>query len=130
MSQSGEHSAQSGDSNAEVDPSALNEFAKLRTQFVIPILEEGRMRALVALSVSLEVTPGFQERVFSLEPKLRDAFLRVLFRHANSGGFDGNYIDRRVMDDLRGSLFQAAKLHLGDSLIAVLILDIVRQDVG
>ncbi|MFQ5624649.1 MAG: flagellar basal body-associated FliL family protein [Paracoccaceae bacterium] len=109
---------------------AAREFAKLANPVVVPVLEDGRMKSLVVLSISLEVQPGFKEQVYSMEPKLRDAFLKVMFRHSNSGGFQGNFTERRAMRDLRGSLREAAAALLGDKLVDVLILDIVRQDVG
>ena len=60
---------------------------------------------------------------------LRDMFLQVMFNHANSGGFDGAFTSGEKMNDLRGSLFQAAVKVLGPIATDVLVIDIVRQDV-
>jgi hypothetical protein len=104
------------------------EFVKLNNQFVVPVVAEGRVAALVVMSVSLEVAPGAREAVFSHEPKLRDSFLRVLFDHANAGGFDGIFTTSENLGTLRMALLEAARSVLGDRVADVLILDMMRQD--
>lgn len=104
------------------------EYVKLNNQFVVPILEGQAIRALVILSLSLEVGAGNSEKVFQQEPKLRDEFLRVLFDHANTGGFDGAFTASGRMEGLREALGKGAQMVLGDTARGVLILDIIRQD--
>lgn len=104
------------------------EFVKLNNQFVVPVVHDGLVGALVVLSVSLEVRSGTRERVFASEPKLRDAFLHALFDHANAGGFDGTFTSPTNLRTLRTSLFEAARAVLGGSVSDVLITDMVRQD--
>jgi len=114
---------------SEPAPEATNTaFVKLNNQFVVPVVEGDRIASLVVLSLSLEVSEGFQETVFSQEPKLRDAFLQVMFDHANTGGFDGAFTSSGKMDNLRSALQEAAKKLLGEQLVGVLIVDVVRQD--
>ncbi|ROU03244.1 flagellar basal body-associated FliL family protein [Histidinibacterium lentulum] len=105
------------------------EYVRLNNQFVVPVVDEARVEALVVLSLSLEVTSGSRETVFSREPKLRDAFLQVLFDHANIGGFSGNFTSSSNMRVLRSGLRESAQDVLGERIIDVLIIDIVRQDV-
>lgn len=105
------------------------EYVRLNNQFIVPVVEEARVVSLVVLSLSLEVTPGSREMIFSREPKLRDAFLQVLFDHANIGGFSGNFTSSSNMRVLRTGLRESAQAILGDRIIDVLIIDIVRQDV-
>jgi flagellar basal body-associated protein FliL len=112
----------------EQEPGAPTEFAELGSQFVVPVLDEGSMRALVLVSLSLEVTEGSTGQVHSIEPRLRDSFLQVLFDHANSGGFDDRFTQSDRMSLLRYSLREAAQRLLGPILIDVLIVDIVRQE--
>ncbi len=104
------------------------EFVKLNNQFIVPVVEGGAVRALVILSVSLEVKGGTTQEAYNLEPKLRDGFLKVLFDHANSGGFDGTFTNANTMEILHVALFEAARSVLGDTVSDVLITDIVRQD--
>ncbi|MFZ5709235.1 MAG: flagellar basal body-associated FliL family protein [Pseudomonadota bacterium] len=104
------------------------EYAKMNNQFVIPVVEDGQVAALVILSLSLEVTAGSTESVYALEPKLRDGFLEVLFAHANAGGFAGTFTETANMDALRAALLEVAKKSLSERVSDVLITDIVRQD--
>jgi hypothetical protein len=104
------------------------EYVKINNQFVIPIVSDGVVTSLVILTLSLEVNLGTTQKVYSLEPKLRDAFLQVLFDHANMGGFNGAFTDSNNMDLLRNALFETAHKILGDDVSNVLISDIIRQD--
>lgn len=106
------------------------EYVKLNNQFVVPLIDGGRVASMVILGLSLEVTAGSKDRVYAVEPKLRDLYLRVMFDHANAGGFAGTFTDRSRLDALRATLAEVSRPLLGDSLSEVLIEDIVRQDNG
>lgn len=110
------------------DPATVRDYVKLNNQFVIPVVEDKKVNALVVLSLSLEVTAGGQELIYEREPKIRDSFLQVLFDHANSGGFDGAFTNGRNMTILRDALRESAISTLGKVVTDVLIIDIVRQD--
>lgn len=113
---------------ASVDVSTEREYAKLNNQFIIPLVEEGTVASLVVMSLNLEVTIGSRTAIFAAEPKLRDRFLQVMFDHANTGGFSGNFTTGTNMRVLRNDLLRVAKDVSGDRVTDVLILDIVRQD--
>lgn len=115
---------------AETDPDApsAHEYVKLNNQFVVPVVEDGEVSALVILSISLEVATGSTEQVYAREPKLRDSFLQVLFDHANAGGFRGAFTQSNNMDVLRSGLLEIARKVMGATVSDVLIVDIVRQD--
>lgn len=120
--------APDAEQKAPVAPATLPEYVRLSNQFVVPVVEGGRVSAMVILSLSLEVRPGSTEGVFAREPKLRDAILQVLFDHANAGGFRGAFTDGSNLVILRQALREAATRVLGDNVTDVLIADIVRQD--
>jgi flagellar FliL protein len=123
----GEHAA--GEDGEEAEPEeGAPEYVKMNNQFVIPVVEDSRVAAMVVLSLSLEVAAGNTEMVYQREPKLRDAFLQVLFDHANVGGFSGSFTDGSNLLMLRTSLKEAAALVLGPVVSDVLITDIARQD--
>lgn len=104
------------------------EFSELNRQFVISLLKDERVSALVVASLVVEMLEGQGTEVFTHEPKLRDAFLQVMFVHAQSGGFDGAFTSGPAMLDLKMRLKEVAKPILGDGLVDVLITEIVRQD--
>ena len=109
--------------------SGRHEFVQLNNQFVVPLVEGDRIGAMVVLSLSVEVDRGGAQTVYALEPKLRDGFLQVLFDHANRGGFDGEFTNANSMGVLRRVLLETARDRLGQSVHAILITEIARQDV-
>ncbi|WP_050526122.1 flagellar basal body-associated FliL family protein [Pseudorhodobacter aquimaris] len=111
----------------EETPSAT-EFAKLNNQFVVPVVEDGRVASLVIMSLSVEVSIGGTETVYLQEPKLRDALLQVLFDHANAGGFKGVFTDGANLTLLRHALLEVTQKVLGEIAHGILISDIARQD--
>lgn len=104
------------------------EYLKLTKQFVVPIVEDDQIAAMVTMSLSLEANPSITEDFYAIEPKLRDGFLRVLFDHANSGGFDGVFTQSDNLGVLRKSLLEIARKDLGDDVSQVLIMSVNRQD--
>ena len=110
------------------DPDSPFEYVRLNNQFVVPLIRHGSVRSLVVLSLTIEVETGENELVYDREPRLRDALLRVMFAHANVGGFDGSFTSVEAMAPLREGLREAARQVLGDVAHDVLIVDIVRQD--
>ncbi len=105
------------------------EYIKLNNQFIVPVVSEARVASMMVIALSVEVPEGRSEEVYSREPKLRDAFLQVLFDHANVGGFTGTFTSARNLDLLRRALRETAQGHFGDLIQDVLITDIARQDV-
>jgi len=105
------------------------DYVKMNNQFVVPVVSDGRISALVVMSLNLEVETGQSEAIYQREPKLRDAFLQVMFDHANTGGFNGSFTASLNMDVLRNALRETAQKTVGSIVTDVLIMDIVRQDV-
>ena len=105
-----------------------HDYVKLNNQFVVPVVLNGQVASMVILALSLEVVVGGTEQVYALEPKLRDVFLQVLFDHANSGGFTGDFTASRNMVVLRDALREVAIKTLGATVTDVLITDVARQD--
>jgi len=114
--------------DAPVAP-AGRDYARINNQFVVPLVSDGRVTALMVMALSVEVLSGSQDLVFTHEPKLRDAFLQVMFDHANIGGFDGTFTSSSNMNSLRNALRSAARDALGSQITDVLIVEIVRQDI-
>lgn len=105
------------------------EYVRLNNQFIVPIVRNGAVRSLVVMGLNVEVDIGQSSLVFQQEPRLRDSFLRVMFAHANIGGFDGQFTEAAAMAPLREALLEAAQSILGGSTTHdVLITDITRQD--
>ena len=110
------------------DEGATKAFIKLSNQFVIPVVEDDRIRSLVVIALSLEVPTALTEDVYAREPKLRDVFLRAMFDHANIGGFEGNFTESQRLAILRRALLESARSVMGKDVSDVLITEIARQD--
>lgn len=110
------------------DKEISQEYLKLTKQFVVPVVAEDEISALVTMSLSLEMRPGLAEAFYEIEPKLRDRFLQVMFDHANSGGFDGAFTRSDNLAALRKALLEAAQKDLGQDVSNVLIMSVSRQD--
>lgn len=109
-------------------PAAVStDYIKLNNQFVVPIVAREKIEAVIVMSLSLEVPSGQSEAVYRHEPKLRDAFLQVMFDHANMGGFAGVFTDTARLDALRAGLLDVASQILDDEIESILITDFVRQ---
>lgn len=58
----------------EPDPEPIpledREYARMNNQFVVPVVKDDRVNALMVMSLSIEVAAGGQEAVFSHEPRL------------------------------------------------------------
>jgi hypothetical protein len=113
-----------GDGEAGAD----REYVKIGRQIIIPVVNKGETQALMLFDLAVGVPSSMTERIYATEPRLRDAFLRVLFEMSYTGAFSGTYTDERVVEELRGKLRAAARRLVGDAVGEVLILDIMRQE--
>lgn len=123
----GDKKKASKDKDGEPEEATV-EYVKLPNQFVVPVVHGEKITSLVVLTLNIEVEAGTSEAVRQREPKIRDLFLRVLFDHANMGGFRGSFTKSENMDLLREALREVAQKEMGEIITDVLILDIVRQD--
>lgn len=97
--------------------------------FVVPVFRDDQIVAMVVASVAVEVGAESGSKIEEIEPRLRDQFLEAMFRHANTGGFDGAFTAGQKMTDLRSALLAAAQAVMGAEAVSdVLITEIARQD--
>lgn len=127
-SKTSEKGTEIGPSENGKEGSEEKEYVRLANQFVVPVIERGKIRSLVVLTISIETSPGHQEEIFAKQPKLRDSFLEVLFDYSNTGGFAGAFTNTTALQSLKADLTRVARRELGEFVDAVLIEDIMRQD--
>lgn len=114
---------------AQAMPADEMTYVALAKPFVVPVFAGERVVAMVVVSVSIATTLDGAPVVDAVQPRLRDHFLTALFRHANSGGFDGSFTSGQKMDDLRSALLRAAREVMTDTPVGeVLITEIARQE--
>lgn len=120
-----EHAAEEKISEEEAQ---TRSFVKIGRQTIVPVVEDGQTRALMLFELAVDVPATRVDEVHSMEPRLRDAFLRELFQMSYTGAFLTNFTEERVIEELRRNLTNAARLYLGHKHADVLILDIMRQE--
>ena len=116
------HGGDDGHSSAEADG-----WFTFPTQFFVPLVRQGDMGDLMIITLTLQTDAASVEPLGKKEHALRDALLRQLLIHANTGGFDGNFTADRNLVALRGDLQKAAASVTDLPIKAVLIEDIARQ---
>ena len=117
---------------AEVPPKPAagptdHEYVKFSRQFILPIVESAKVKSLIVADIQLEVVSGASSYAFARAPKLRSAFLEVLYRHAHTGSLKNSHLSDRTLTELRGDLLKSAREILGDQVHDVLITDLLRQ---
>ncbi|MCC1481564.1 flagellar basal body-associated FliL family protein [Roseibaca sp. Y0-43] len=106
-------------------PSAIHD---LDGQFLVPLVEDGRVMSLVVVELALQIDETAQDSVAAKEPLLRDRLLQILFDHANIGGFEGMFTSHNNMTLLRRALLEgAAQVIEGGVVQEVLITNILRN---
>lgn len=105
-------------------------YVPIDKPFIVPIFAGQKTVAMVVVSLSIATEgEGGASLIEAVQPRLRDSFLKVFFRHANSGGFDGSFTESRKMEDLKSALLVAARQALPEAPVdEVLITEIARQD--
>lgn len=103
-------------------------YYRFPSQFFVPVMHGDRLDGMMVLTLTIEMPADLEEDVYKKEFRLRDAFLRTLLIHANTGGFDGNFTIEPRMRRLREALMATAAEVSADMITDVLIEDIARQD--
>lgn len=109
-------------------PAGETETIRLPNQFVVPLIEDGRVRAMVVIGLALELAVGHDFSLARNEPRLRAVFLQLLFDHANIGGFEGLFTSGETLLALRRTLAEAARAEIGPAVQDVLITELLRQE--
>ena len=106
----------------------LRLYQRLEGQFLVPLVEDGRVASIVVIELALEIDDTADLAVAGKEPLLRDRMLQILFDHANIGGFDGMFTSNNNMALLRRALLDAATQVMGERVVfEVLITNILRN---
>lgn len=103
-------------------------YAKLERPLIIPIFKEDRTSAILIAEVWLEMDKSFTEGIFSKEPRIRDEFLQIFYRYASEGKFNQKILTPKIQARLRRDLTLGARKYLGESVRAVLLNDLQRQE--
>lgn len=108
--------------------SETEQYLKFKRQFVVPVMLDGRIDALVIMNLNLVLGSDAPANAYSLEPKLRDALTRELLNLSNQGVFGEGLTSAKNYEVVRKTLLSASQSVMPDGVKDILILDIARQE--
>lgn len=103
-------------------------YLKFKRQFVVPVMQDGTIQALVIMNFNLVLDDHAPDNVFSYEPKLRDALTRELLGLSNAGIFGENLTSAASYETMREKLLTASRAVVKEGISDILILDVARQE--
>lgn len=103
-------------------------YMKFGRQFVVPIVENGRPRAMMIMDINIEVSNELGETVYAYEPRLRDALLSHLIMRAGEGDLPQMLEDTERMEETKAELLVIARGIIGDGALEVLLQDVGIQN--
>ncbi|MEP6342134.1 MAG: hypothetical protein ABJ275_02380 [Maricaulaceae bacterium] len=122
------HKKGKGDHGGDSYDSDALSFYKFKRQFVVPVMTQGKIEALVIMNLSLELNSDAPDNIYTLEPKFRDALTRELLTLSNKGVFGENLTSVESYEDVRSTLLSAVKSVTIEGVQDILILDVARQE--
>lgn len=119
-----------GKSDGHGDASSADtiNYLKFKRQFVVPVMHEGTIEALVIMNINLELGDDAPDYAYSFEPKLRDAITRELLGLSNDGIFGAQLTTANAYETIRQRLLEACQAVLTEGISDILILDVARQE--
>ncbi|MFN7054799.1 flagellar basal body-associated FliL family protein [Hyphomonas sp.] len=118
-----------GSAPASKGGSSGSSYYRFSREFVVPLIENGRVASLVILNISLEVDSAISGSLFSKEPALRDNIMTTLIALSNDGRTFESITNVENYESLRAMVLMNLKKVQPTGINNVLILDMARQDV-
>lgn len=104
-------------------------YYKFSREFVVPVIRNNRVDALVILNLSLESDAAISQKLFEMEPKLRDNIMTTLITLSNDGHTLDNLTDVESYESIRSMVLMNLKTVVSSGIHNVLIMDVARQDI-
>lgn len=127
-SSSGDHGSGHGAASDHGGDSSDTSFYKFSREFVVPIMAERRVKALVILHISLEVDKKGSDELFSLDPKLRDNIMTTLIALSNDGQTLEELTSPDSYETIRSMILMNLNSGISEDIKNVLIMDVGKQD--
>ncbi len=102
-------------------------YFKFGRQFVAPIVEDGRPKAMLILDVIIELSPGSGDSVYADEPRLRDAVLRALLAQGANGDLAAIFSEPSLLEAARAAVLKEVRGVIGNDAKSILLMDLGYQ---
>lgn len=109
---------------------ATTEYAyyKFSREFVVPMIQDDRVKSLVIFNLNLEVEPSVSQELFSKEPVVRDNIMSTLIKLSNDGKTFQSLSNVENYETMRSMVLKNLQTEVAAGIHNVLILDMARQD--
>lgn len=104
-------------------------YYKFSREFVVPVIRDNRVSSLVILHLSLEADSSISQKLFEMEPKLRDSIMTTLITISNDGQTFESITDVESYESIRSMILMNLKTVVSSGIHNVLIMDMARQDI-
>lgn len=102
-------------------------YFEFRREFIVPVLSDGRVDALVIININLEVEPSLSEKLFNMEPKLRDNIMTSLVGLSSESYIFKNITDVQNYETIRSVVLANLRAEVASEIRNVLIMDVAKQ---
>jgi len=116
------------DSHGAVVSSSGVEYFKFTREFVVPIMRESRVESLVILNINLEVDASEIQKLFAMEPKIRDNIMTTLIELGNDGSTLESIATLENYESIRATVLLNLQKILPNGIRNVLIVDMAKQE--
>ena len=103
-------------------------YFKFTREFVVPIMHDRKVESLVIININLEADSGISQKLFSMEPKIRDNIMTTLIELSNDGHTFDNITDVESYETIRAMVLMNLQKAIPTGIENVLIVDIAQQD--
>jgi len=103
-------------------------YFKFTREFIVPLMHDRKVESLVILNINLEADSSVSQKLFSMEPKIRDNIMTTLIELSNDGQTFDNITDVESYETLRAMILLNLQKVVTSGIQNVLIVDIAQQD--
>lgn len=103
-------------------------YYKFSREFVVPIIEDERVKSLVILNLNLQVNSSASQALFSQEPVLRDNIMSTLIALSGDDTIFNSLNNVEHYETIRSMILTNLQESVSGEIQNVLILDMARQD--
>ncbi|WP_018148344.1 flagellar basal body-associated FliL family protein [Henriciella marina] len=118
-----------GGSDSDGSLSGTVTYYKFNREFIVPVTRGERVESLVIISLNLEIDEAVSDRLYGMEPKLRDNIMSTLIRLSNDGVALGDLTKPENYETIRSMTLANLREIIPTGLENVLILDMAKQHI-
>jgi len=104
-------------------------YYKFSREFVVPIIRDSRVTSLVILNLNLEADASISQKLFEMEPKLRDNIMTTLITLSNDGTTLESMTSVENYESIRSLIMMNLQSVMSTGIHNVLIVDLAKQEI-